>query len=370
MAFTEYYVAADAAGGGIGTIGDPFTLTEALEGLTVGALYWIESGSYTVATSEAVDTAGTSASFNLFKGYSTTTGDLDTQGRNSDGSLNTTNFPVITITDSLTIPSYVFFMNCEITGSYAGDMLGNSASDHFGFINCKLTNSADSTLANLIRGDDQVTTINCDFYTGTGSFYSVIRCDYFGLIQGCRCIVTGTTSNSIFEVSVPTIVGCWVSGNGQVVLSISSTTSDAGVVVSNTFYNCGDIIELPNSSITNLPYLINNHATDSTGWINNLYSATANAALIEVNNRVRDITTLRTGVGDGIVLDEVDTDTGGPETDYTDYANGDLSLIPTAPGIDAGLGFGIWNIGASQNEYSSTGGGGGIIKVDLNGGIN
>lgn len=368
MAYTNLYVTATAGGSGDGSEGDPFTLAQALADTTASAIYWIKSGSYSVASAAAVSTAGTSAAMRLYKGYNTTIGDLDNQGRSSDGSLNTTNFPVLTLTDSLSIPSYIFFMNCDISGSLAGDMLGNSASDRFGFINCKLTNTGEGTSATVIRGDDQVTVINSDLYSGTGTYYSLIRSDYYGVVYGCRLIDRGAATRAILGMSVPTAIKNFFIGNGSAAMDATTTVTESARLIDNTFYNCGTVLNLPNAAITNLPYFINNHLTDSTGIINNLYSGTADVAIVEVNNRTRDNTTPRTGVGDGILLNEVTTDTGGPETDYVNHTTGDLKLKSTAVGIDAGLGFGVWNIGASQNEYSS-GGGGGIIKVGLSGGI-
>ena len=57
-----------------------------------------------------------------------------------------------------------------------------------------------------------------------------------------------------------------------------------------------------------------------------------------MNSRTRDNTTPRTGFGDSLNIAEVTTDTGGPETDYVDAPNGDITLIAAAPAVDSGLG--------------------------------
>ena len=52
----------------------------------------------------------------------------------------------------------------------------------------------------------------------------------------------------------------------------------------------------------------------------------------------------------------VTTDTGGPETDYTDAANDDYTLIAGAPGVGTGL----WlknDIGAYANRAAAAAGG-------------
>jgi hypothetical protein len=356
-----YYVTAGAAGGGVGSEADPFTLAEAFAGTGTGDTYWIKSGSYSVEASASISTAGLISSLNLYVGYNTATGDLDDQGRNTDGSLDTTNMPVLTLTDYITIPSYVFMLNLVITGSYEGDMLGGSSSDGFGFINCSITQAADnSATVNTIRADDQVTAINCDFFTGVGASASIIRADYHGMVYGCRFVITGTVSVAVLRIITPVAISNYFSGNGQLIFGVTNTSSAAVILIANTFYNCGVILSLPNAALGYIPYLINNHVTDSDEWIDNQYSATDNASVVEVNNRLRDITTARTGIGESVTINQIDTDTGGPETDYTDYANNDLSLIDGAAGVDAGIGIGSHNIGASQNSRVASEGGSGL----------
>lgn len=369
MAFNEKYVSLLGAGLHDGSSeANAWTIDEAVAGYVLGDRVNVKGSSITVSAGSVMATAGTAAIFIIFRAYDTVIGDLDSISRNSDGSLPIANLPVLNITSFLTIPSRVFFMNFQITGSYSGDMLGSSSSDRFGFINCTLENLEDSTIANVIRGDDQVVLINCDISSGVGDFASLIRCDFYGLIYGCRILPKGTASVATLNISIPTIIGNYISGNGQPIVAITNQTMHPGMLIENTIYNCGRIVALPNTPATVFPYLINNHPTDSDEWINNLYAATDNVAMIEINTRLRDITTPRTGVGDGILIGEVDTDTGGPETDYTDAANDDLSLIDGAPGVDAGLGFGKYNIGAAQNERTTSSGG--TINDGFNGGFN
>ena len=105
--------------------------------------------------------------------------------------------------------------------------------------------------------------------------------------------------------------------------------------------NSDTAIETPNVAPgIRIPMILANHVTDCSKFINNLYSATAAHSFIEMNNRTRDNTTPRTGVFEMVLSGEVTTDTGGPETDYTNAGSDDLSLIAAAPGVDAGLGFG------------------------------
>ena len=111
--------------------------------------------------------------------------------------------------------------------------------------------------------------------------------------------------------------------------------------INNTHYNSSQIIDFDfNAADANrLPLFINCHMTDSTEGFTHEYTV-ANNAIYEVFNRYRDITTLRTNVGDGLQVGLVETDTGGAETDYTDAGSDDFSLISSAPGEDAGISVG------------------------------
>ena len=355
MAYTERYVTSDAGGGGDGSSGSPWTITEAFTNAVAGDRVNVKAGSYTVTSSETSAT-GTYASFLTFRGYNSSIGDLDEQGRSSDTTLDITNFPVLTITDTLTLGSYNMMMNLKITGSYAGDMIGSSTNDRHVYVNCYIENTADSASANIIRCDDGLFLINCDLYTGTGTFLYMVRTDYQSVFKSCRFIAKGTTSSYLFRINNTNMLGCAVDGNSNDVINIANTLY-VSAIMDNTFYDCGEILRYPNAAPTCLVVAVNNHATDSDAWINNLYSASSNIAFFESNNRLRDVTTPRTGTGDGLEVAEVTTDTGGPETDYTDAPNGDFTLITSAPGIDTGLGLGSWDIGTYQNPEGGASGG-------------
>lgn len=337
MAYTERYVSVAGGGAHDGTSeANAWTITEAFTNAVAGERVNIISGSYTVAAAEAT-AVGTFASFLTFRGYNSSIGDLDNQGRNSDTTLNTTNFPELTLTSNLVVSSYVQFMNLVMTGTHSGDMIGDGNNDRMWFVNCYMENDSTNAASVVVRCDDGLFLINCDLYTGTGNFLYIVRNDYHGVFKSCRFIALGTTTSYMFRINNPCFLGCFVSGNGNDVINANNTLYVI-VLDGNTFYDCGEVFRYPNSAPQVLPALLNNHVTDSAQWIDNLYSSTSNIAMLEVNNRTRDITTLRTGVGDGTINGEVTTDTGGPETDYVDAPNGDITLIATAPAVDAGLG--------------------------------
>lgn len=339
MAYAQKY--ASSAGGGLhdgSSEANAWAFSEILTNAVAGDYVNYKNDNHTVPTASAMTNTGTYASHITIAAYKTTPGDLDGLGRNSDTSLNTTDFPTLTLSGTFPIAtSFIVFQNFIMSGTYPNEMIGAGPSDKLVFINCEFRHTVDSAFATTIRCDDQLNLINCDMYISGGSFSNLVRADYHGYMKGCRFIVSGTTANYLFRVNTVVMSGCIISGNENDIVNLNNTLY-LSVLEENTFYDCGDILRLPNAAPNTLPIMINNHGTDSYRWINNQYSATSDIALIEVNNRTRDITIPRTGVGAGVLLGEVTADTGGPETDYTDYVNNDLTLKTTAAGKDAALG--------------------------------
>ena len=199
-----------------------------------------------------------------------------------------------------------------------------------------MVNSAVNASAKCIQTDNSGTGINCDLECSGATHGNVWESDRFVGLYGSR--FKGTESGkTLVQCEDGVISGNAFFGAGALGITLSETNAVCGIV-SNTFYNIGTCIRLPNKALAVPPIIINNHATDCSKWIDNPFVGTQNHAVIEVNNRTRDNTTPRTGIGDGANVGEVTTDTGGAETDYVDAPGGDITLIPTAPGLDAGLG--------------------------------
>src|SRR5436190_1341444 len=73
----------------------PMSLTTAFANMTAADEIWIKNGSYTGRSTDTTTLDGTGVSPIVLHGYNSTTGDLDTPTYNADGSLVTTNYPVI-----------------------------------------------------------------------------------------------------------------------------------------------------------------------------------------------------------------------------------------------------------------------------------
>ena len=314
---------------------------------------------------DTVSNAGTSASLVCFRGYNSSIGDLENQGFNSDGTLNVTGYPVVTLTGQLnTTNNYVLWQNLSFTGALSTPLVGGTAADFWHMVECKIINTQNNASASAVQFDNGCSAINCDFECSGAAHGNVVDPDNDFCLVGCR--IKGTEANKTLLIinDQAKVVGNAFIGPG-VGFKLASTTRQA-VVVGNTFYNLDTGITYPNLAITTLGIVVNNHATDCTKWIDNLYSGTANMALIEVNNRTRDNTTPRTGIGDGANVGEITTDTGGISTDYVDAGNGDFHLIDAAPG--QGTGMRALDIGAYKAVDPAGGGGSGGGKQAGSGG--
>ena len=340
MAYTERYVTQAAGGGGAGTSGDPWTYAEAFTNAVTGDRVNIKSDSGYTTTSDHQPNAGTSTGFIIFRGYDTTFGDLDNLGRNADGSLNITGFPVITVTEEQHVNSFIVYQNLVFTAAISDYMFLTGTLNNIHFISCKITNTQNNSLASLMTLNLKEKLINCDFECTGASHATMIILKDDTVVYGCRF---KPANNKGLNMENGALVGNVFIGSGivdtnMVGVRVAARNDGCWVIANNTFYNFHTAIELDNIGNANTVPIINNHVTDCAVYIQEDQGVAYDT--LELNNRTRDNTTPRASTGDNVVIGEVTTDTGGPETDYTDESTDDLSLITGAPGRDAGMGFG------------------------------
>lgn len=346
MAFTEKYVTSAAGGGGTGGSGDPWTLAEAFANATAGDRVNIQSDAGYSIGATTITNAGTVSSLVVYRGYNSSIGDLEGQGRNADGTLDTTNFPAITLTGTLTCKAFICFESLAFSGAISNTLIGTASLDDIQFLSCSFTNSQNHAAARCLYLDEDVVVVNSDVECSGASHGAVVTADNRSILLGCR-IKGVANSPLIVTPSFIKAVGVLFIGNNTGT-GIQQTGAVAGSYIGNcTFYNLGTAIECTSASPSAIPVLINNHATDCSKWLD--YTGGGTLAVIEVNNRTRDNTTPRTGIGDGVNMGEITTDTGGPETDYTDHSSDNFRLITGAPGKAAGI-VAYTDCGAYQRE--------------------
>jgi hypothetical protein len=343
MAYTERYVTQAASGGGDGSIGDPWTLSEAFSNAVAGDRVNVQSDSAYSIGATSITGTGTASQHIIFRGYNSTIGDLDTVGRDTpaNGSgLITTNMPAVTLTGRLDPNAYTIFQNFNFSGALASAIFGDGLTNSVLMYQCAFLNTQNSAAARAVQFDNYSIAIMCDFECSGADHHDVFDCDEDTRVFACKFTGVVTTSgHSLCNIRSGTIVGSlFYDGPAHIRYDVQG----GGLTcINNTHYNSSQIIDFDfNAADANrLPLFINCHMTDSTEGFTHEYTV-ANNAIYEVFNRYRDITTLRTNVGDGLQVGLVETDTGGAETDYTDAGSDDFSLISSAPGEDAGISVG------------------------------
>jgi len=335
MAYTERYTTVAGGGAHDGTSeANAWTWAEMrVVSHSPGDKINIKAGSYGTVTG-FTSPAGDATQQIIYSGYNSVIDDLDNQGNNADGSLNTTNFPTITLSSIITPAVFNVFQNLLISASLTTAPIYTTANDGWCIKSCLIIQTGTGY---GVRGDNAVALIGATFRCTNTSHNTVADFDRFPSIQGCR--FEGTEAGAIllnFEDGV--VDGNAFSGPSDAIAITFTGNSALTTIKNNTVYGCGTAIRLPNIAVAFPAVIMNNHITDNAVYIDNPYSATANNVCLEVNNRTRDNTVARTGIGDNLRVGEVTTDTGGWATDYVDAPNGDITLIPAAPAIDSGLG--------------------------------
>lgn len=365
MAFTERYVTDAAAGGGDGQIGTPWTLAEALTNAVAGDRVNILSDSGYSLGADTVTNVGTISDLIVFRGYNSSIGDLEGLGWNADGSLNVTDFPVITLTGLLQANQYVHFEALSFTGARSAVLIGDTTVDRWSMAQCKVVNTQNNAAARCVQFDNNGVLINCDFECSGAAHGFLVNGDVNTKILGCRFKLVAASPCAKFDGDGEAI-GCVFIGNGGVGIGVQVNEAAIVVIANTTFYDLAQALVFPNTAMTYAPILFNNHVTDCGEYINSLYSGTADLAVLEFSNRTRDNTTPRTGIGDGVNVDEITTDTGGIATDYTDAGSDDLTLISAAPGKATGMRR-YTDIGGLQRQEPA-GGGGLLVHPGTSGG--
>lgn len=384
MAITEKYVTTTGAGAHDGSSeANALSWTELTTAMTggtnpaaAGYRYNVKAGSYSSLSTATWTSDGTTVSPIIIRGYNSTIGDLDSQGRTSgNGALNTTNFPVLAFSNGAQFDAsdarYVVFQNLKITGNYAGLFFLIAARSSA--YRCYVSNaSTDSTAAAIMLYSLYGAALDCDAeMTGASGGLAAIRMNDVGTIAGCRIISPHASgvrvSNGRGVLAFNVIPSPGVDG----IEFVGTEVTDFLVCQNNTIYAAGrDGISVGNQAYTSPHIFINNHITDCTGYaFRSNYSGTANIAALFANNRTRDNGGVSLGFTDwlaGTAFSHVTTDTGGAATDYTNAGSNDLTLISAAPGKGVGL-LPYTDIGALQRQESA--GGGGVIGNNMEGGF-
>lgn len=367
MAYTERYVSVAGAGAHDGTSeADAWTFAEMVTAAPSGTTRVnIKTGSYSQGAYTVG--AGTAAGAFVLRGYNSTIGDLDTPVYNSDGTIDTTNFPAITITSRWTSAAFCGFQNLNISGALSSALIGDVSADSWQAVNCKFLNSQNNASARCLQGDNSIVLLNCDFECSGAAHASVVDCDIGMMVGHCRFKVAASGSAGL-TCEAGTVRGSVFWGSsGALGVAFQATAGSAIILLEeNSFVSIGTAIQFPNSVNAVLPVVINSYVTGCSKFIESLYSATATYAIIVGDNRTRDITTMYTGI-EPIEFGGVTT-AGADATDYVDAAAGNFNLLSTAPGVSVAMRQ-YRSMGAYQRDQTGGGGSGGGLRLAGHGGL-
>ena len=322
MAITERYVTAAAAGGGTGTSGDPWTLTEAFANAVAGDRVNVKNdATYTLSATLSLSSAGTVTSPIWFRGYSSTIGDGDQGRTGATGALDTTNMPVIDGGTTFRVAlahNYVIWESIKITGTYSADLLYRSGT--YGVTLKSVVSTGGTSNNTAIWAADTNHIIDCDISNSSsgGTSRALRIVGNMAIVYNCR--VTSPSGVGIFangaSVSGPVIVDTLVY---ECAIGVQSNynTASLPVMIGVTIVDCTtEAIYSSSYNKTNILGVYNCMITDNAKIFNS--SSANDTAAMFVGNRTRDNTSASTGIVDWPQdIDAVTTDTGGPETDYT-----------------------------------------------------
>jgi len=361
MAFTEKYVSTTGAGAHTGADeANALTWAEMLTfgGATslAGIRFNIKSDagySRTTSADAFTVTAGapTIAAPMMLRGYSSTIGDLESNGRTgSTGALVLTGFPVVTYTTgNLTLPVYTIVQQCDIASAIAGNAVVAGTNSMFRRSRVRNTHATSAASVAIFSSSNYTTLVDCDISIASNHASAVALDLERGQAHSCR--ISGADNGGGMGVNAATfsnIVACQIFDIQKGVdtaglLCIVEGCSFRNIAGSNVRVNGGSAVAL-----------INNAAWGTNGassrW---LEVVTAAKSIIQVKNAVGNFGAADTNEGDWPVIDEVAL-SADPFTSSSD-------LIPNSTSGGGaslkGVGLLAYNdIGAIQVQAAAAGG--------------
>jgi len=287
-AITEYYVTAETEStewADAVNEASPCTLTTAFANADAGDRVNVKKGAYSLSGFITPGNNGDGNAFIIYRGYNATIGDLDVTERPSKWALiDTTNFPVFTMTGWIASPARYRFQNLKMTTNVNGPAIYNAAVSVID--NCVLLNTGTGANARAFTANGNNLIINSDFaITGASGGSAAVALSLGETIDGCiiydsQAVGIVITSGVIMSTIRDTII-YGVSGSG--IKFVDSTATRSFNIKSVTIYNCGSHgIEISDYAFTYLSSIVDCIITDCGGW--GIYAPNATGHPLWIHN--------------------------------------------------------------------------------------
>lgn len=329
-------------------------LTDAIAGDRVNIK---QDGTYTLGASSAMTGVGTTTSPIILRGYKTAIGDGNQGRTGANGALVTTNMPVIAYdaTFGLSIGAFTILESLNVSSNNSAPCvtLGTNCLVR----SCKAINASTNASAIGIAGNTNAVIFDCDAQlTGaSGGSAAVANQGTSGVRVLCNRISGGPAIGVNCTTNHVVIAGNLIFASTTNHIKVGSAGAPITILF-NTLVGATSTGILMTTGSTNLSAIVGNMITDNGAYGMNWVSA-AGAGLF-ANNRFRDNTSGDVNLGTdwraAATYGEVTTDTGGPETDYTNSGAGDYTLISASPAKAAGW-LPYMDIGALQRQEAGGG---------------
>lgn len=314
-------------------------------------------GTYTLGASDTITGPGTTTSPAIIRGYKDALGD-GFQGRTGgNGALITTHMPVIAYdaTFKLTVPAFTLLESLNMSAAINGSTV--SLTSPGAIKSCKITNSSIGAAAAAIIITNSSIVFDCDLeLTGASGGLAAVSSTTQTSVRILCCRIKGGPAVGItFSTGTPIIFGnvIFASATNHIKATNAAATP---TILYNTLVGATGTGILMTTGSTSLSAIIGNMITDIGAY--GLDWVSAAGAAVTGYNRWRDTTSGDVNLGTdwrtATAYADVTTDTGGPETDYTNSGTDDYTLISASPAKAVG-----WpkylDIGALQRQESAGG---------------
>ena len=374
---TDYYVAADASGGGAGTsTGDPFDFSEMLGQINVSAggnIFHVKAGTYDVDSTYSMNANGGNKVGAEIVGYKTTPGDLDSKISTGTAQAFGTDLPVFETTDSANSfgidGSFWSFRNLAFKSTVDQPAFYlrtyNSSYRNCHFLN---TNGSGSSSWAVNADNQRNTLMGCSFRnTNSANVDFTATFSSNNSFNGCYFEHANTSSGDglMHFGGWGTVANCIFVGGVRGVYGNNSHTNT--VYLNNTFYNhTNSALQLRDNS--GLACINNIFHTCGTG-IDVLGSSSSwNGLIVAMENNMYFNVTTPVSAYINTLISERDAITASSDP-LADPASGDFSLVDGADGIESAFPYQVphvairqyIDVGALQKEAGGGGGSGSIF---------